>query len=56
MVDDCAGAVVTFSRVQGIWSQQDLVSWGYSQNFFGNSVAFSKDGDILAVGAPNYSK
>ena len=54
MVDDCDGAIYTYSRVQGMWSLLDF-SVGYRWSYFGYSLAFSED-SILAVGAPYFSK
>ena len=57
MVDDNVGAVLIYSRVQGIWSLQDTINPSYSYRYrqFGFSLAFSKDG-ILYVGANGYGK
>jgi drug/metabolite transporter superfamily protein YnfA len=48
---DTAGAVYTFSRSNGIWTQQDFLKASNAQasDYFGGSVAL--DGDTLVVGA-----
>jgi hypothetical protein len=48
-----AGAVYTFTRAAAAWQQQAYVKASNTDAFdtFGNAVALSADGDILAVGA-----
>lgn len=48
-----AGAVYLYSRSGGLWAQQTYVKASNpdSQDRFGNSLAISADGNILAVGA-----
>lgn len=48
-----AGAVYVFTRVGGTWSQQAYVKASNTgkNDWFGDSVALSADGDTLAVGA-----
>ena len=55
MLDNYAGRVLIYSRVQGIWSLQDTVNSIHSNIELGWSLAFSKDG-ILYVGAYGYGK
>ncbi|SNT19023.1 FG-GAP repeat-containing protein [Noviherbaspirillum humi] len=54
-----SGAVYVFSRQNGNWIQQAYVKASNTpmgaDQLFGNSVALSSDGDILAVGAPRES-
>jgi len=52
-----AGAVYVFSRTDGNWFQQAYVKASNTEAFdrFGQSVALSGDGDILAVGASQES-
>lgn len=63
MVDSQAGAVLTFSQVEGVWSQQQVIipdlpysPYSPSNCEFGSRVAFSENGTVLAVGAPGYCK
>jgi hypothetical protein len=48
-----AGAVYVFTRSSGVWEQQAYIKASNtdSTDFFGNSVALSDNGNILAVGA-----
>ncbi len=50
-----SGAVRVFTRNGDSWSQQAYIkaSNSESEDRFGQSIAFSSDGNILAVGAPN---
>ena len=49
-----AGAVYVFARSGMVWTQQAYVkaSNTVEENYFGASVAFSADGNTLAVGSP----
>ena len=57
MVDNNAGGVLIFSRVQGIWSlnYNTIPNPSGSYYYIGSSLAFSKD-DILYIGAYGYGK
>ncbi|MBK8170391.1 MAG: integrin [Sandaracinaceae bacterium] len=48
-----AGAAYVFTRVGSVWTQQDYVKASNSgtNDYFGNCVAMSADGNTLAVGA-----
>lgn len=48
-----AGAVYVFARTGAIWSQQAYLKPDGLGEFFGYSVGLSRDGNTLAVGAPN---
>jgi len=51
-----AGAVYTFTRSNGFWTQEAYIkasNTGRTQDAFGHAVALSGDGNTLAVGAPN---
>jgi hypothetical protein len=49
-----AGAVYVFARSNGVWAQQAYVKSFNIREFdlFGVRMAFSRDGNVLAVGAP----
>jgi hypothetical protein len=50
-----AGAVYTFTRSNGVWTQEAYIKASNTgtRDAFGNAVALSGDGNTLAVGAPN---
>lgn len=46
-----SGAVFVYSRTTGIWVQTQVIKPGVAGEGFGNSVAISSDGQVLAVGS-----
>jgi hypothetical protein len=52
-----SGAVYVFQRSGGVWSQQAYVKASNTDagDAFGTALSLSKDGDMLAVGAPHES-
>ena len=56
MVDAAIGAVLIYSRVQGIWSLNYTIPGFGRYSGFGSSLAYSEESGLLVVGASYYSK
>jgi hypothetical protein len=49
-----AGAIFIFVRSAGVWQEQAHTWIGWTNTYFGSSVAISYDGNTVAVGTPGY--